>query len=526
MAGAGTKLFVAGDVLTASQVNTYLMDQTIARYDSTTDRDNAYGGAGEPTLAEGMFCYLNDSNILQVYNGSSWVSLIDADDPSTSPGGSDHQVQFNDGGSFGGDANFTYDGSAIGAKATLTVGEDDAGHDIVFWGDTAGSYWFWDTSLNQMEVSQQYTSATITNFTQSLDNATIHIVGDYEAGHYQGAILWSTDDDSATKPKAGIFCHYDSGGATMYFGTSASYGTGINDSALMSLDDDGKVQIHAQANALSIVDTATNQSGYIGFYDSNPTRLGYVGYPANDDLYVKNEDGDGDIYIKCDNGRIYLQAQTYIFWSIAGAYELRLDSASFRAYSDDDLTLGSTSSGWKRMFTSQGTAAAPAWSFKADSDTGIYSTSNVLRFATSGYQRGLFSSSGFYSIKSVAVGTYALWASSGYLVAYSSSQRYKTNIEDLPKSEWEKVYQLNAKKFDWDESVEEVEIDGKRGKHDHGFIAEEVEGILPKVVNYDMIDHEDESKGYRCESVNYGEITTYLVEVVKDLNNRIKVLEG
>ena len=74
--------------------------------------------------------------------------------------------------------------------------------------------------------------------------------------------------------------------------------------------------------------------------------------------------------------------------------------------------------------------------------------------------------------------------------------------------------------------IDEVEIDAKRGKHDHGFIAEEVEDILPKVVNYDMIDHEDESKGYRCESVNYGEITTYLVEVVKDLNNRIKVLEG
>ena len=32
MAGAGAKLFVSGDVLTAAQVNTYLMDQAVMRF--------------------------------------------------------------------------------------------------------------------------------------------------------------------------------------------------------------------------------------------------------------------------------------------------------------------------------------------------------------------------------------------------------------------------------------------------------------------------------------------------------------
>ena len=75
MAGLGAKLFTAFSKLTAAQVNGYLMDQTIMRFASTAARDAAFGGAGEPTLAEGMTCYLDDTNVVQSYNGSAWVSI-------------------------------------------------------------------------------------------------------------------------------------------------------------------------------------------------------------------------------------------------------------------------------------------------------------------------------------------------------------------------------------------------------------------------------------------------------------------
>jgi hypothetical protein len=75
MAGAGAKLFVSGDVLTAAQVNTYLMDQSIMRFATTTARDNAFGGAGEPTLAEGMFAYVDADNVTYFYTGSAWQAL-------------------------------------------------------------------------------------------------------------------------------------------------------------------------------------------------------------------------------------------------------------------------------------------------------------------------------------------------------------------------------------------------------------------------------------------------------------------
>ena len=75
MAGTGAKLFVSGDVLTAAQVNTYLMDQAVMRFADDTARTNAFGGSGEPTLAEGMMSYLIDTDSVEVYDGSAWVSV-------------------------------------------------------------------------------------------------------------------------------------------------------------------------------------------------------------------------------------------------------------------------------------------------------------------------------------------------------------------------------------------------------------------------------------------------------------------
>jgi len=75
MAGAGAKLFASGDILTAAQVNTFLMDQTIMRFATTAARDAAFGGAGEPTLAEGMFAYIDADNTVYFYTGGAWQAF-------------------------------------------------------------------------------------------------------------------------------------------------------------------------------------------------------------------------------------------------------------------------------------------------------------------------------------------------------------------------------------------------------------------------------------------------------------------
>lgn len=71
MAGAGYKLFNTGDVLTAQQVNEYLMQQTVMVFADSSARTTALSGV----LAEGMLSYLKSDDKTYAYNGTSWVQV-------------------------------------------------------------------------------------------------------------------------------------------------------------------------------------------------------------------------------------------------------------------------------------------------------------------------------------------------------------------------------------------------------------------------------------------------------------------
>lgn len=75
MAGAGRRVFQPGEVLTASNVMSYLQDQAVMVFDSSAARGSAIGTA---TVSEGMTTYLKDSDALEFYNGSSWVGFAAA----------------------------------------------------------------------------------------------------------------------------------------------------------------------------------------------------------------------------------------------------------------------------------------------------------------------------------------------------------------------------------------------------------------------------------------------------------------
>ena len=71
MAGSGYKVFTAGEVLTAANVNGYLMEQSVMVFAGTAARGSALGTA----VAEGIVSYLTDSNSLQFYGGSAWQNV-------------------------------------------------------------------------------------------------------------------------------------------------------------------------------------------------------------------------------------------------------------------------------------------------------------------------------------------------------------------------------------------------------------------------------------------------------------------
>lgn len=64
------KTFVNGQVLTDSDLNTYLMNQAVMTFASSAARSSAIG-----TATEGMVTYLEDSNSYFGWNGTVWKAL-------------------------------------------------------------------------------------------------------------------------------------------------------------------------------------------------------------------------------------------------------------------------------------------------------------------------------------------------------------------------------------------------------------------------------------------------------------------
>ena len=79
-AGQGFKTFATGDVLTAPDVNGYLM-QGVLVFASAAARTSAI-----TSPQQGQVSFLKDSNITQYYSGSAWVTIGGGSSPLTTTG--------------------------------------------------------------------------------------------------------------------------------------------------------------------------------------------------------------------------------------------------------------------------------------------------------------------------------------------------------------------------------------------------------------------------------------------------------
>lgn len=64
------KVFANGFPLNASELNNYLMNQSVMVFASSTERTSVLTAPNE-----GMVTYLQDTNVLESYNGTTWVSV-------------------------------------------------------------------------------------------------------------------------------------------------------------------------------------------------------------------------------------------------------------------------------------------------------------------------------------------------------------------------------------------------------------------------------------------------------------------
>jgi len=136
-----------------------------------------------------------------------------------------------------------------------------------------------------------------------------------------------------------------------------------------------------------------------------------------------------------------------------------------------------------------------------------------------GYSRNAYAtikSTGSYMYFSVN-GSYSHYlGSSGGLTA--SDSRLKENVSTLTNS-LSKVKQLRGVNFTWKDTE-------KRGSENNiGFIAQEVETIYPELVGDGGLPKDDNGED-AMKAVNYEKLVPVLVEAIKELEARIKTLEG
>jgi hypothetical protein len=132
MSGSGFKTFVDGDVLTAAEVNGFLMKQTVVFYSTTTARDL-------DTPYQGKVVYIGASNRVQHYTGTTWVDIAD------------FQIYNNKGD--------IVVGTGANTATRLAVGTN--GHRLVAAsGETAGVQWVADTANTVVTAKGDLLAAT------------------------------------------------------------------------------------------------------------------------------------------------------------------------------------------------------------------------------------------------------------------------------------------------------------------------------------------------------------------------------
>ena len=109
----------------------------------------------------------------------------------------------------------------------------------------------------------------------------------------------------------------------------------------------------------------------------------------------------------------------------------------------------------------------------------------------------------------------------GNVTAYSTSisdAKYKDNVTPLENS-LDKVLQLRGVEFDWNATR-------RKGQHDIGFIAQEVEPIIPEVVT-EVLNGVGEfsQKEEKSKTIAYDKLVPLLVEAIKELKAEIEELK-
>ena len=151
-----------------------------------------------------------------------------------------------------------------------------------------------------------------------------------------------------------------------------------------------------------------------------------------------------------------------------------------------------------------GSAAAPAYSFSADTNTGMFRQGNdIIGFGIGGAE--------YFRMN--ASGNFLAYAD---VIAFSSTlsdKRLKNNVSSLSNS-LEIINKLRPVSYTWDKKL-------NRQGTDFGLIAQEVEEVVPQAV----AEYHEMNSGAIYKNIKHERLIPYLVGAIQTLQLRIEELE-
>ena len=267
-------------------------------------------------------------------------------------------------------------------KGAVTVGVDDTGHDVKFFGATSGKYMEWDESADQLNVVG---SLNVTGNTQMTGTLS---VGVDDTGHdviFYGATtgnawFWWDESDDALKlgPDSPLFAN-------------------------------GRIQTGQQtftqkpwANST----IALGNYGAVGSQGSYRTALSWNFERGTDSAYhhldVNSYPQAGLIEIGASGINLCWEADYENNHTDAPTTVLIMDADAIYPATTNVTDLGTTAKKFQIVYGNyfygtQGSAAYPAYVFDGDGNTGIWSSgADTINWSTAGVERGELTSGGLW----------------------------------------------------------------------------------------------------------------------------------
>tara|TARA_Y100000004_G_scaffold92478_1_gene103660 strand:+ start:1745 stop:2638 length:894 start_codon:yes stop_codon:yes gene_type:complete len=196
---------------------------------------------------------------------------------------------------------------------TLTVGVDDTGYDVKFFGDTSGNYMLWDTSSDRLDIVTTHNNTALrvqSNATRSVADAPDIEIRKQSVPNdddYLGSLKWISLDagGSAGRTYAEIDCFVrdqdDNAADGSMIINALSHGTVTQGLKIRSTNNGSSAEVECQVpNGPLSLGRNTGLQGVLNIERKNSSEFGYI--------KMKSSDGTASYLFVANNGTLRIHS--------------------------------------------------------------------------------------------------------------------------------------------------------------------------------------------------------------------------